>query len=252
MAKTLSGMLTNKISTTRVYTGMALQRFKLKMRLTEILLGTAPLDPLVYAKYIESLKLEHQKRYANLPADELQEKEWEAIVSLEKGVTGFRREEEEGENKGKFFVYNYQFHGLLKETASTLNGGQVGRLKLPNNFNSKMTNQVRVLPRKVYLPFEDADLVDTPCGRRPKVFERPLRGITAKGPRTALTRSEYMPAGRSIECEILLSGAASASMAVKEDHLRAVLDHASVFSAFGQWRNGDYGKFEYELTEISE
>lgn len=128
---------------------------------------------------------------------------------------------------------DYQVKGLLKEAARVLNGKQ----GLPKALRSKVDNLVFVAPRWLRL--------DVPVESEMEYLERPLRAETAQGPRVALARSEMLPEGTTFECQIeVLPGEISQKV------LEELLDYG-FYKGLGQWRNGGYGRFRYELIAES-
>ena len=88
-----------------------------------------------------------------------------------------------------------------------------------------------IFPEPRCIPFLDYDAVG--------VCQRPLRAQTPQGERVSLAMSEEIPAGASIEFEIVC---------LHEDHEKAVrewLDYGK-YSGIGQWRNSGRGRFTWE------
>ena len=144
---------------------------KIKIRLTEPMLGTVPKDPEVYKSYIETKKPEGENEQEYLTVEKIEEKGW----------TGFHKDD-----KG-LFIYDYMIRGFLKNAGNILK--EVVGIK---NIKSKIDNVVFVFPRRIYL----GKII--PDG----VIERPLRAMTMQGPRVTLARSEYVDAGVEMEIEI--------------------------------------------------
>lgn len=188
--------------------------YKLKIKLIEPMLGTVPKDKEVYATYIAT-----KAQNAELVAEEI-----ESVEQIEeKGWTGFHKDE-----KG-LFIYDYMIRGFLKEAANILKDS----LKI-KNLKSKFNNYVFVHPRKIYFNKEKPD----------GVLERPLRCMTIQGPRVTVTRSDYVLEGTEIEATITILG----NKEINHDVLQAVLEYGK-FQGLGQWRNGSYGRFEFELSD---
>lgn len=147
---------------------------------------------------------------------------------LERGTTAFHKVD------GCPVFWNYQVKGFLKEVGLTFNARpEVGGVK---NLRSKINNEVFVFPRLIHL--------EIPQGSGVTFLERPLRAMTAQGPRTAVVRSEQLPEGTKFSCEI-----AVLKDTVTEGLLRSLLDYGK-YQGFGQWRNGSWGTFTYELIKI--
>ncbi len=161
-----------------------------------------------------------------LPEDEIET----LPDALERGTTVFHKDP-----AGRPLLYDYQVKGMLKNAAQVLNG-KCG----VKNLKSKVNNLVFISPRKLtILPPEGCpdirDLVEH--------LERPLRAETAQGPRVALARSEMLPEGCKVKCGItILPGE------ISEEVLTDLLDYG-FYSGLGQWRNGGFGRFRYELKK---
>ena len=73
-------------------------------------------------------------------------------------------------------------------------------------------------------------------------LQRPLRGQTAQGERIALANSEMAPKGTTCEFTILCLGP------TYEGAIFEWLNYGAL-RGIGQWRNGSYGRFVYEVIE---
>lgn len=74
------------------------------------------------------------------------------------------------------------------------------------------------------------------------ICQRPLRAQTMQGERVALASSEEIPAGSTVDFDIIL---------MRDDLwncLEEWLDYGR-FRGLGQWRNGGHGKFTYEVLD---
>lgn len=71
--------------------------------------------------------------------------------------------------------------------------------------------------------------------------ERPLRAMTALGPRVTVARSEQLPAGVTFRCGLTVFPGE-----ITEEALRELLDYG-FYCGLLQWRNGGFGSFRYEL-----
>jgi len=189
--------------------------YHLKIVFTQPLLGTQPQRD-VATEFIQS-----KARDAGL---DVADEEATLPEMLEKGTTAFHRLE------GRPILYDYHVKGFLKESGQVQNG--LGGVKA---LRSKVDNLVFVRPRRITL--------HVPDGAELEYLERPLRAQTAQGPRTSLARSELLPTGTWLECELhVLPGQ------ISEKILRGLLDYGR-YKGMGQWRNGSYGQFEYELNK---
>lgn len=201
---------------------------RIKVTLTEGLLGTASANPEVHSEFIASKSADKEKKkeeLESLPADDL----------IEKSMTVFPRGED-----GMPILYDYQFKGFLKETLGILldfieADCKIGKAKLSRWTCKKIVdNAVMVSPRKIALTMPEGGTV-THC-------VRPLRGETMRGERIALATSEEIPAGTTFECEIT-------TFDKKLDELMIKCLNNGANKGIGQWRNSGKGRFTWvEIT----
>jgi hypothetical protein len=193
---------------------METKSYRLKIVFAEPILGSQPQKD-VATEYTQA-KARQQGQDVADETDTLPE-------MMEKGTTAFHRVD------GAPVLWDYQVKGFLKESANVQNG-----IHGVKNLRSKFGALVFVRPRMI--PFL------MPVGGDGQFLERPLRAMTAQGPRVAVARSEMLPAGTSLECRIVtLPGP------ITETILRQVLDYGQ-FAGLGQWRSGGWGSFTYTLT----
>src|SRR5262249_24603595 len=127
----------------------------------------------------------------------------------EKGWTGFHLFPEGDERAGQPLLYDYAVKGMLAEAARTLKeyrpeGG--GDRSVIRNLQDKVKRYVFVQPRRIALPpIESAPL------------ERPLRAMTAQGPRVTVVRSDIIRAGGIIRFALLVLANGGISRPVLED-----------------------------------
>jgi len=199
-------------------------RYKLEITFTCPILGSQPGSDTPAAEYLKS------KVAKDRPDLDLTDETGTLPEELQKGTTGFRRDK-----KGKPILMNYQIKGLIKECAQVMN--EMDGIRA---LRSKIDNLVMVSPRQIPIVMPD--------GGKITILERPLRAMTAQGPRTSLARSEQIPEGSYVKCELMVIE--SPKVKIQEKHLRDLLDYGC-FKGLGQWRNsGSYGMFEYVLTPL--
>lgn len=191
---------------------MNTNKLKIKITLTEDMLGTVPKDAEIYATYIASK--------APPSVDTIDEIE-SVEKTEEKGWTGFHSDE-----KG-LFIFDYMIRGFLKNAGNILKD----ELKI-KNLKSKIDNTIFVFPRKIHLG------KDKPDG----VCERPLRAMTMQGPRVTLARSDTVLAGTSFELTIEILP----NKEITSEKIIQMLEYGK-FCGLGQFRNGSYGRFSFEL-----
>jgi hypothetical protein len=185
-----------------------MEKRKYKITFLEKLLGGAPMDRSIYKKFIIGDR--------DIPDEE---EEIESIPEESQTITGFHR------HNGQCCLMDYAVKGFIKEA-----GNIVKDLCKIKALRSKIDNYVFIEPR--YIP-----VADMPTG----ILERPLRGMTAQGPRVSIARSEYIDIPLSIDIEILLIEHKEVSF----DIIEKIFDYGK-YKGLGQWRNGGYGKFTWE------
>lgn len=198
---------------------------KIKITLTEEMLGTACNNKDVHAEYVASRSADakkSQEEIESLPADEL----------MDKAVTVFPRGDD-----GLPMLWDYQVKGFIKEAMGILielddKEIKVGKTKLSKwTFKRIVDNFIFVTPRKIGLGVEVGELCT-----------RPLRADTMKGERVSLASSETVPAGTSFVCEIKTLSPAL------DDLVKRCLDYGAN-KGLGQWRNSGKGRFTWEVVE---
>lgn len=194
--------------------GIEITRISVKVTFVTPVLGSQPTRD-VASEFIASKFVDNA---GELPSDEAET----LPESLERGTTVFHKID------GKPVFFDYQVKGFIKEAGRTFNG-----IHGVKNMRSKIDSLVFVNPRTIelHLP-EGADI---------EYLERPLRAETAQGPRVALARSEMLAAGTWFEFEMeVYEGPIDA------DLLRDLFNYGR-HKGLGQWRNGGYGRFEFEM-----
>jgi len=202
-------------------------QYDLHITLTAPLLGTQPPKD-VATKYLTSQVLDAARLPSNVvevgddtvaAADEL-----ETLPELlERGTTAFHTLD------GRPILYNYHVKGFLKEAGSVFNG-----LRGVKNLRSKIDSLVFVTPRRIELYH------DQPMG----ILERPLRAMTAQGPRTALARSEMLPEGTRFDCLLEVYDGPISHLLLTD-----LLSYGEK-KGLGQWRNSSvYGTFSFVLVK---
>ena len=195
---------------------MEYKTYKLKITFATSLLGTQPQRD-VATEYITSKAIDPAT--GALPEDEVNT----LPEALERGTTAFHRLD------GKPIMYDYMLKGMLKEIGGIFNGTRGVK-----NLKSKIDNLVFIEPRQIVLNASGAMTY----------LERPLRAMTAQGPRVSLARSEELPSGTWLECTIK-----TYSDTISEPLLRDLLSYGAD-KGMGQWRNGGHGRFTFELVAM--
>lgn len=194
---------------------METEQIKIKITFLTPVLGSQPTRD-VASEYIASKFTDNA---GELPADEAES----LPESLERGTTVFHK------HNGVPVFFDYQVKGFLKESGRIFNG-----LQGVKALRSKIDNLVFVNPRIIPLHLPD--------GAEIEYMERPLRAETAQGPRVALARSEMLPAGTWFEITLEVYKGQ-----VDREIIRDLLTYGSR-KGLGQWRNGGFGRFEFEIV----
>lgn len=198
---------------------------KIKITLTEDMLGTASANPDIHKEYIASKSADAEKSEEELKA-------LHADALMEKSTTVFPRDAD-----GTPILWDYQFKGFIKEAVGVLvdlldKETRIGKTKLTKFTHKRIVdNFIFVSPRKLRL----SEKVGTVC-------TRPLRADTMQGERVALASSETVPAGTTFICEIRTLNPQL------DDLVRKCLDYGAL-KGIGQWRNSGKGRFTWEEVE---
>lgn len=210
---------------------MIAKKYRVKLTLTEPLLGTVPKNEDVYSTFIASKVLKRQEETDSVINETaLISEELATIPDIgteeARGWTGFHTDDEGP------FIYDYQVKGFLKEAGNLIK--DFAATEKIRALRSKIDNYVYVFPRRLRLqPIE------------PRPLERPLRALTMQGPRVTLMRSDVVAAGATISFELHVLPVKDLS----EELLTELLEFG-MYKGLGQWRNGSYGRFEYELEAL--
>ena len=115
----------------------------------------------------------------------------------------------------------------------------VTKKKKPCNESSKLTAYKKVIDGLIFVQPRTIPLNTT---EPISLCQRPLRAQTAQGERVALSISESVSAGSTIEFEVVC---------LSDEHEKAVrewLDYGYL-RGIGQWRNSGKGRFSWEEVE---
>lgn len=198
-----------------------MDKYKVTLTFTEPILGTIPKDPEVYAGYIA------QK--AALTDEALAEELATVERVEEKGWTGFHKVNDQP------VIYDYVLKGFFKDACSMLR-------RVPGTKSEKMTAHKKIIDGLVFIEPRQIPLVFNGAGMG--VLERPLRAQTAQGERVTLARSDTCPAGTTMQFTVEILGG------LDEKTLREWLNYGKK-RGLGQWRNGGYGSFTYEMEAVA-
>lgn len=194
---------------------------KIKITLTEDILGSLPADPEVYKTYIGSKSANASKieeEVAALGVDEV----------FDNKMTIFAKTP-----NGEPFIFDYVIKGFFKNACSAMREADGAASKDLKAYKKKIDNLVFAGPRKIMLrpPEGEETAID--------ICERPLRASTAQGERVALAASEQIKAGTTLTffVEMLNSG--------MWKFVQEWLDYGK-YNGLGQWHNSGKGRFTWE------
>ena len=194
-----------------------MKELKVRITLTEELLGTANSDPHIHEEYIASKAPDAPSREEEVEALGI-----EGVVDKQKTI--FPRNAD-----GEPIVWDYQIKGFFKDTCSALRKVTGTRSSKVKAFKKEIDGLVFPEPRQIKINFEGE------VGN----CQRPLRASTAQGERIALANSETIPAGATLEFTVVCLADAYYEI-VKE-----WLDYGR-YRGLGQWRNSGKGRFTWE------
>ena len=192
-----------------------MKEMKVRLTFTENLLGTMPGNEEIFRDYVA------QKA-------ETVDEEAEAISMaqmLEKGTTVFPRTSDD-----KPFIYDYQLRGFFKEACKFLKKVDGTRSSKCKAYKQEIDGLIFVMDRQNVIDLK---------GMKIDICERPLRASTPQGDRVALSRSESVPAGSTVEFTVRCLVDADIEL------VREWLDYGALHGT-GQWRNSGAGRFTWE------
>lgn len=196
---------------------------KIRITLTEEVLGSSPSNEELLAAYIAS----------KAPTDDLTAQEVDNIKAqaAEERTTIFPKTAD-----GTPFIYDYQIKGMFKDSCKAL--ATAGKAGYPGGkhcaalkaYKKAIDGLIFVSPREI--PYNLHGLKMGFC-------ERPLRAQTPMGERVSIAKSESVPAGATAEFEI------ECLDEKLEDMVRECLDYGAK-RGLVQRRNSGKGRFEWE------
>lgn len=201
-----------------------MKELKVRITLTDEMLGSLPANTEVYSDFIAKNAPDAPTRAEEIEASSVQEVD-------EKGMTVFLKDE-----GGHPYIWNYQIKGFFKEAFKMLRNVKDSAASKVTNYLKKIDGLVFVFERKIPLMNPDGTQIDRD---RMGVCQRPLRGQTAQGERIALASSETVPAGTWFDCRIKLLDESL------EKALREALDYGELKGLL-QWRNSGKGCFTWK------
>lgn len=192
----------------------------MRVRLTflEPVLGTWPSNENIARDFIASKAPD-----AGTIEDEIAAIGADAVA--DKGKTVFPRAD------GQPIFYDYQVKGFFKDACGTLARVKTTKSSALKAYRKIIDGLIFVEPRMIPITV-NGDIAE--C-------QRPLRASTPQGERVSLANSEEIPAGSSIEFDIVMFD--------EKAHKDAVLEWLGYgrMRGLGQWRNSGKGRFAYEV-----
>jgi hypothetical protein len=225
-----------------------MSKYHVKLTLTEPMLGSAPAEPTVYEQFIAAKRIKKGVAPAalieqrKLDHDKVVEEELAMLPEPEGNISVFRRKD------GNLVMMDFQIRGFLKEAAEAIDGVWGSR--------SKIDKWLFVSPRAIPIMRDGKPLA------KPNEHnnERPLRANTMQGPRVALASSEEIAEGVTLDFDITClplgvaggpPGAGKKTLQMTKERICSWLDYGAL-NGLGQWRTGSYGRFTYEISQLSE
>lgn len=198
---------------------MKTNTMKIRITLTEEMLGTASFNPELHDEYIASKAPDAQSREEEVAALGVGE-------VIEKGMTGFPRDEH-----GNPILWDYQIKGFFKDTAAAMK-------KIPGSLSAKVKAYKKEIDGLIF-PQPRKIVLNLPKGGTVGDCQRPLRASTPQGERVALAHSESVPAGTWMDVEIVYF------LPEHVEWIEEMLDFGCM-RGLGQWRNSGKGRFQWE------
>ena len=198
------------------------------VRLTFIdeILGTASSDPEIHRSYIASKgpdAVTIEEELETLTVDEV----------TEKGMTIFSKDAD-----GTPLLWNYQIRGFFKSACSALRA-------IKGTKSSKLKAYKKQIDLRIFVFADEANKAERKIRIKTKgeigSCQRPLRAQTMQGERVTLANSESIPAGSSVEFDIVLLEPEDREM------VEEWLDYGQL-NGIGQWRNSGKGAFTWEYV----
>ena len=158
-------------------------KMKIKITLLEDMLGTAPNNKEIYTDYLASKAPEGKN-----VKDEIDSIEEPDGIEEMRQMTVFHRNPDTNQP----IIFDYLVKGFFKNACSAMREVPKSESSKIKAYKKKIDNLVFVAPR----------MIDIDMAGEMTICERPLRAQTAQGERVALSCSESIPAGSTMEIEI--------------------------------------------------
>lgn len=205
---------------------------RVKLTFIDDLLGTQPGNKDIHRDYISSKAPDAEsmeEELAHIPEEE-REAAVEEMIAQKKTI--FHRDPETGEPE----IPAYHIAGFFKNACKALRKADRSKSKSLTAYKQAIDLRVKVFPdaedmSSRFIKISDAGEIGE-C-------QRPLRASTPQGERVALANSELIPAGASIEFDIVVLESGL------WDYIEEWLDYG-IYNGLGQWRNSGKGAFTWK------
>ncbi len=199
-----------------------MRKLKVKITLTEPMLGTKSANEELFTKFIAG------KRPEGVAADEAEAERRmnEECDEREKSMTCFHRTDD-----GTPMLWDYQIKGFFKDACGALRA-------VPKTESGKLKAYKKIIDGQIFVDERRIPLC-LPEGGEIGICERPLRAQTMQGERVALAKSESVPVGTTFEITVSMLNPDL------EDVVREWLDYGAL-RGIGQWRNSGMGRIKWE------
>jgi len=146
-------------------------------------------------------------------------------------------------------IKDHMIYGFMKAAAEAI-GRTYGKGDKQNgvmlksvSYTQSVINQ-HARCEEVFIPASND--VEKDSKGYPIYNQRPVRAMTAKGPRISLVKSEILPEGTEFQFTLKVMK----NSPLKEDVIKNLFDYGQL-SGLGQWRNSGCGQFNYELEKLN-
>lgn len=194
-----------------------MRTMRVRLTLTEEVLGTASNNPEIHSEYIASKAPDAMSR----------EEEIEAIgvdAEVEKSMTVFPRDAD-----GNPIMWDYQIKGFFKDACGMLR-------KVPKTKSSGIKAYKKEIDGLIFVQERQIPFIyDGKIGH----CQRPLRAQTAQGERISLANSETIAAGAQLEFTV------ECMIDSDMDAVCEWFDYGRL-RGLGCWRNASKGRFTWE------
>jgi hypothetical protein len=239
--------------------------YRVKLTTTTPMLGTAPADPVIYQSFVIERALKAGRKMEDMTPEEqenlrhaVEDKKADEVAHLtgynadeDKGMTTLRRDPD----NGTLMIPDFMIRGFMKAAAKAVTDawgvkGSIDRYVFVGAYDA-----AGLFTADRWIPICRGG---SPLNNPELTVERSLRAETMQGDRTALAKSEAVDAGCTMEFRITVLdpaetgngiGTKAKPVRVKLDVLQKWFNYGQL-SGLGQWRNGSFGRFTAEVTEI--